>query len=602
MHAENTGLKGRSPVRRESAGFQSLRDITIGPLLSHTEPRGTGRRVGLAMLILMLVLGTDIRAGAQTIASVSPATVSRSGFVEVVGSNFGASRGKLLIDGISAPVAKWTDIRIAAYVPEGASLGSLAVTVVTAAGTSNGAALAVTDRAPSGRVQWRFRMDAPYSSVRPARGPDGTIYVVDVYGRLYSLAPNGALNWLVLNGGDKGLAVGPDGTIYTGSESDVKAFNPNGTRKWVFVQNPRAFIMLGLSVGPDGNIYGVGTEGPGIFSLTPQGALRWTNPEFYSRRIVDYGEIVFGPNNGEDQLYFYANDHTRAVRLRDGASVFTISPTGQPVVSPLDGTMHATATAYSPAGQLQWAFRFPIDNLPVSVPDVASDGTHYVMWRSSVLYAINPNGTEQWNVTLPFYLGPPNVDPANSLVVVGSANTLDQLNYILGVGTSSRQIEWRVDLPAEETNVFNPWTSQYGFNQFIDTRAKFSTDSQSAYLVTAIADGGLVAERSFVYAITAGGGTNLPPTAPTNLVASSTAPARIDLTWTNTATDATSISVERCRGGVCTKFKAVAQLGATAASWTDTAVISGAMYRYRVRASNAQDNSPYSNIAKVRAR
>ena len=580
MRTQGFGLKGRHLVRRDSPG---LRWFTV-------------------MVSAILLVGAHLPAGAQTITSVSPAAVSRSGFVEVFGSNFTTTKGKLLIDGTSAPVATWTDTRIAAYVPEAASLGSLSVTVVTAAGVSNSAALAVTDRAPNGRVQWRFRMDAPYSMVRPARAPDGTIYVVDVYGRLYSLAPSGALNWIVLNGGNKGLAVGPDGTIYTGSESDVKAFNPNGTRKWAFVQNPRAFIMLGLSVGPDGNIYGVGTEGPGIFSLTPQGTLRWTNPEFYSRLIVDYGEIVFGPNNGEDQLYFYANDHTRAVRLRDGASIFTIRPTGQPVVSPLDGTMHATATAYSPAGQLQWAFRFPIDNLPVSVPDVASDGTHYVMWRSSVLYAISPNGTEQWNVTLPFYLGPPNIDPANSLVVVGSENTLDQLNYLLGVGTSSRQIEWRVDLPAEETTVFNPWTGQYGFNQFIDTRAKFSADSQNAYLVTAIADGGQVTERSFVYAITAGGGTNLPPPAPSNLVARSTVPARIDLTWTNTANDATSVSIERCRGGACTKFKAVSQLGGTAISWTDSAVVSGATYRYRVQASNAQGKSPYSNIAKAKAR
>jgi len=568
---------------------------------AHIEPKRTRRQAGLAMAILLLVVGTNLRARGQTITNVSPATATPSGFVEVFGANFTATAGKLLIDGVSAPVATWTDTRIAGYVPERALLGPVTVMVVTAAGVSNSATLMVTARASSGRVQWRFRMDAPYSMVRPARGPDGTIYAIDVYGRLYSLAPNGALNWLVRNGGNKGLAVGPNGTIYTASENDVKAFNPNGSLKWTFVQKPRAFIMLGLSVGPDGNIYGVGTEGIGVFSLTPQGTLRWTNPESYDRLIVDYGEIVFGPNSGKDQLYFYANNHTRAVRLQDGVSVFTIPPTGQPVVSPLDGTMHATATGYSPTGLLQWVFKFPIDFLPVSTPDVASDGTHYVTWRSSILYAINPNGSEQWNVALPPYLGPPNIDPSNSLVVVGSINTLDHLNYVLGVSTASRQIEWQVDLPAEEKSVFNTWTGKYGFNQYIDTRAKFTSDSQTAYLVTAIADGGLVAERCFLYAITAGAG-ELPPTAPTNLVARSTAPARIDLTWTNTATNATSVSVERCRGSVCMKFKAVAQLGATATSWSDTAVTSGAIYRYRVRASEGSRNSPYSNIAKVRAR
>ena len=60
-----------------------------------------------------------------------------------------------------------------------------------------------------------------------------------------------------------------------------------------------------------------------VFSLTPQGMLRWTNPELYDRLIVDYAEIVFGPNDNQQQLYFYANNHLRTVRL-DGASVFAI--------------------------------------------------------------------------------------------------------------------------------------------------------------------------------------------------------------------------------------------------------------------------------------
>lgn len=47
------------------------------------------------------------------------------------------------------------------------------------------------------------------------------------------------------------------------------------------------------------------------------------NPELYDRLIGDYAKIVFGPNDNQQQLYFYANNHLRAVRL-DGASVFTI--------------------------------------------------------------------------------------------------------------------------------------------------------------------------------------------------------------------------------------------------------------------------------------
>jgi len=92
------------------------------------------------------------------------------------------------------------------------------------------------------------------------------------------------------------------------------------------------------------------------------------------------------------------------------------------------------------------------------------------------------------------------------------------------------------------------------------------------------------------------------PAAPTNLAATSSTRARIDLTWTNTATDATSITVQRCSGSTCTAFVAVAQLAATVKSWTDSGVKSRSTYRYRVFASNDAGRSPYSDITSATAR
>src|SRR5262249_19455882 len=156
-------------------------------------------------------------------------------------------------------------------------LGTVPVQVINDSGPSNVVNLAVIARQPSGRANWRFRMDGPYASARPVIAADGTVYAIDVFSHVYALAPDGGLKWLVSGAGDKGVAVGGDGTVYVASEDFIKAFNPDGTAKWTFVQNPRAFICLGVSVGPDGNVYSVGTQGMGVFSLTPQGALRWTN-------------------------------------------------------------------------------------------------------------------------------------------------------------------------------------------------------------------------------------------------------------------------------------------------------------------------------------
>jgi len=92
------------------------------------------------------------------------------------------------------------------------------------------------------------------------------------------------------------------------------------------------------------------------------------------------------------------------------------------------------------------------------------------------------------------------------------------------------------------------------------------------------------------------------PPAPANVAASSSTRARINLTWTNAATNATSITVQRCSGSTCTAFVAVAQLAATASSWTDSGVKSRSTYRYRMFASNNAGTSPYSSIANATAR
>jgi outer membrane protein assembly factor BamB len=70
----------------------------------------------------------------------------------------------------------------------------------------------VTARQAAGRVNWRFRQNGPYSLVRPAIGPDGTIYSVDAFDHLYALTPDGGLKWLVRAAGGKrrGLGAGRD--------------------------------------------------------------------------------------------------------------------------------------------------------------------------------------------------------------------------------------------------------------------------------------------------------------------------------------------------------------------------------------------------------
>lgn len=443
------------------------------------------------------------------IDNLSASTLPRSGLLEIFGSNFGGS-GQVLIGGLAAPVSYWSSTHVIAYVPEPAPITTLGVQVVNAVGPSNSLPLNVTERPPaSGRVNWRFRMDAPYSMVRPAIAPDGTIYVVDVFQHLYALAPDGGLKWVVNDAGDKGVAAGPDGTAYVASESYIKAFNPDGSSKWTFVQNPRAFICLGVSVGPDGNIYSVGVQGLGVFSLTPFGQLRWAVPEPYNRPIVDYAEIVFGPNGSNPQLYFGANAHTRALGS-DGKSVFTLNGSFQPAIGP-DGSVHSALAAYSPNGTLLWNFVSPYPYNTFSAPDVGPDGVHYFTQNLVHLYALNSGGSVCWHVALNNRVGGPTVDPSGSVLVLGGANTLNYPGTIQAVSAANGRDLWLITLPAEDPTVFDPNLGIYGYNQGVSTRGRFSPDGQAVYFMTFTATGDNNTSRSFVYSINTAGSTTLPP-------------------------------------------------------------------------------------------
>jgi outer membrane protein assembly factor BamB len=344
------------------------------------------------------------------------------------------------------------------------------------------------------RILWRFQMEGLYSFVRPALGPDGTIYAVDRSANLYALSPAGKLIWQFAGAGAKGVAVGADGTIYTASANNIKAINPDGTLKWNFELVPRAFITLGVAVGPDGNIYSVAYESLGVFSLTPEGKLRWAMPESYTRPIVEYGEIVFGLNGKEPQLYFYANARIRAVRLSDGATVFPFDPTpqifGQPAVSPLDQTVHANVAAFTPNGDLLWLlFNVYPGSAGIPTPDIGPDGIHYVVYPARRLYAINPDGSIRYQRDFLDSFGGPVVSPDNSSLVIGTQAS-GTSNSIVGFDTANGEERWRVTLPLEN-----------GMFQFISTRARFTPDSRTVYLHTATGGSDAV---SFLYAIDAG--------------------------------------------------------------------------------------------------
>ena len=435
--------------------------------------------------------GAQAPAVAPVITSLSATTADRSGYFEINGTNFGASDGTALVGGVAAPIGTWSDTRIVAWVPETAALGSSIVQVVNSSGeASNSVALTVTARQASGKAKWRFRQNGPYSQVRPAIGADGTVYSVDVYQHLYALTPDGALKWVARNAGANGVSIGADGTIYTGNEGAIRAFNPDGSLKWTFPINPTALYLYGPNVGPDGNIYAVATEGIGTFSLTPAGTLRWAVAERFTFPVVFRSEIVFGPNGSKNQLYFSANNHTVAYDL-DGKLVWSLTGSAPQLAVGPEGNVHVPYGAYFAAnGRLAWVFSSPYPYNVSDAPDVGSNGIHYTVQNTVELFALSTTGSQIWHVTENGIFGGPVVDPQNTQLVQGSRQTLDKAGYIASSSTQEGHEFWRLILPPEN-----------GFNQASDSRARFTPDGQTAYMMTFTATGNNDTSASFVYAL-----------------------------------------------------------------------------------------------------
>ncbi len=444
---------------------------------------------------------------APRIDSLSAASLDRSGRLRIFGANFGGIQGSstVIIGGIISFVSRWTDTVITAYVPEAAALGANSVQVVTGVGASNTASLNVTTRQANGHMRWRFQMDAMYGVPRPAVGPDGTIYAVDVSGHLYALTPDGGLRWLVNGAGEKGVDVGADGTIYTGTEDNISAYYPNGTLKWRFVQNPRAFILLGPNVGPDGNIYAVASQGMGVFSLTPQGQLRCNVFEAYDRGIVDYQEVVFGMNGSTLQNYFVANRHFKGSTSDCGTAFANINDSRlQPVVGP-DNTIYVGGMRYNPNGTLINSAVFPGPINSVSPADVGSNGIVYVIQNQTLLHVMNPDLTERFSANVGGLLTAPRVDPLNRMLILGGADNYGMSGYIQATSVQNGALLWRLQLVDENGN----------YNAVMSA-ARFTPDGTTAYLTTLMFGPNQdIDPYSYVYALQLAGSPPPPTSTPT---------------------------------------------------------------------------------------
>ena len=88
------------------------------------------------------------------------------------------------------------------------------------------------------------------------------------------------------------------------------------------------------------------------------------------------------------------------------------------------------------------------------------------------------------------------------------------------------------------------------------------------------------------------------PTAPANLSATAISSSQINLTWTDQSANETGFQIERKTGAGGT-YALIVTTAANATTYSDTGVVEGTTYFYRVRTVNGAGNSAYSNEANA---
>ncbi|MBE7499156.1 MAG: PQQ-binding-like beta-propeller repeat protein [Verrucomicrobiales bacterium] len=297
-------------------------------------------------------------------------------------------------------------LSIVSVVASDAGLYHVAVTNAVGSVVSRSARLTVS--AVDGGQRWGFLTGAEIFS-SPAIGPDGTIYFGSNDHFVYAVdGGTGVKRWSFETGGwvRSSPAVGSDGTVFVGSDDPyVYALEGvTGALRWATLLGAAAGLSMRDSspaVGFDGTVY-IGDGEQNLVALNgATGAVQWTLPIGWNRScpaIGADGTVFVGSGEG----WLYAVDGATGVvkwRFQAGGDVRSspaVGGNGMIYVGSYDQRVHAVDAA---TGVGLWSFLTGRE--VCSSPAVGVDGTVYVGSHDGNVYALDGRtGLKRWQYAM----------------------------------------------------------------------------------------------------------------------------------------------------------------------------------------------------------
>lgn len=233
----------------------------------------------------------------------------------------------------------------------------------------------------------------------------------------------------------------------------------------------------------------------------------------------------------------------------------------------------------------------------VEVTTVEAEVTNYIdnNLKSSTTYlyrirAFNNGGYSSYSnqATATTLLTPPAAPAALTATTVSSK----RIN-LTWQDKATNEDSFKIERKVGAAGVYKPIaTVRANLQNFSDTGLTDNTDY--FYRLRAFNKGGF-SEYS-----NEAGATTLPlaPAAPRNLLATTVSSSRVDIAWTDSASNEVGFDLER-RSGAGTTYTKLTTLAANSNSYSDNQLAANTTYFYRVRAFNAGGVSGYSNETKA---
>jgi len=477
----------------------------------------------------------------------------------------------------------------------------------------------------NGTLKWSFSIGGGATRSTPAIADDGTVYIGSTAGRVYAVNANGTQKWYYSAGSGEisgSPAIGSDGVVYIGSRNgNLYAINPNGTLKWS--RSVGAVHMGSPCVGSDGVVYIGG--GFNLNAVNPNGTVKWV----YATGYTIQSSPALSPDGS--RVYVGSCDaYLHAVNTADGTMAWQVavplisaSTSSSVAVSPSGmlyiGSNGASASmgggalfAIDPNGEVVWQYQTAYDIR--SSPAISADGTVYIGVMDGFVFAFNPDGTKKWQFLSSGsgsgIYGSPAIAANGSIVVQSLGGVL--YGNITSTPPAANAPSGLVVNATGDTTTHLTWvdnsSDEYGFHiqRRMGTIGDYAQVGASGAGVNSFDDSGLASGQTYYYRVCAyqqAGDSQFTPAvgvlmpglpAPTGLVADPVTGTRIDLSWTDVATEELGYKIERFQGPEG-PFVQIARVGADAQSYSDVSVNPAINYYYRVRAYDPTRNSSYSN-------